>query len=149
MWLWEDVKTDSINCLHQLLNLCTFSRDNALLQSVWYPALRAMINWADSCWDSTELPGSLHFNKFTMYCKIWMGLLSLYALFLALWCWCLYIYTVWLVYCAIVLHVWNKLEWAWWNWKWAGHLYFLEPLPTLYKEVWQYAIPVKYYVLHF
>lgn len=35
------------------------------------------------------------------------------ALFLALWCWCLYIYTVWLVYCAIVLHVWNKLEWAW------------------------------------
>lgn len=94
---------------------------------VWVLALRAtMINWTDSCSDSTEPPGSLHLIKFTIYCKIGMGLFSLYALFLALWCWCLYIYTVWLVYCAIVLHVWNKLEWAWRTWTWAHHpLYFI------------------------
>lgn len=58
-----------------------------------------------------------------IYCKIWMELFRLFALLLALWC--LYIYTVWLVYCAIVLHVRNKLEWAWPSGTWADHLYFI------------------------
>lgn len=145
-----------INWFHTLftstLKLMYVYHNNALTALiVWYLALRAtMINWTDSCSDSPEPPGSLHLIAFTIYCKIWMGLFSLYALFLALWCWCLYIYTVWLVYCAIVLHVWNKLEWAWRTWKWAHHLYFIRHRQYYIKKLWlqRYTMPVKYHLIH-
>lgn len=92
--------------------------NNAFLQSVWYLALRAVITEMTPVWTLLNL------IMFTIYCKIWTGRLPpLYAPILALWCSCLYIYTVWLVYCAIVLHVWNKAEWAWPSWKWVCHFY--------------------------
>ena len=62
------------------------------------------------------------------------GVSLLYALFLAPWCWCLYIYTVQQVNCAILLHVWNKLEWAWQRWKWACCIYFYNCCQSFKKK---------------
>lgn len=73
-------------------------------------------NWTDSCLDSTEP----HY-VYNILQDMNGAVAPLYAPILALWCSCLYIYTVWLVYCAIVLHVWNKAEWAWPTWKWVCH----------------------------
>lgn len=75
-------------------------------------------NWTDSCLDSTEP----HY-VYNILQDMNGAAAPLYAPILALWCSCLYIYTVWMVYCAIVLHVWNKLEWAWPTWTWVCHFY--------------------------
>lgn len=47
----------------------------------------------------------------------------------------IYTFILWLFYCAIGLHVLNKLEWAWLAWNWYHQLYFHITSKTTLEKV--------------